>query len=187
MPILSTMLLNKIDTFKQQKEIVIMNANNEIVVEQVLALLTQANAHVTFDEAASGIKFENLSKKPENVSYNIWQLAEHIRITQWDILEFSRKSGHTSPYWPDEYWPKEDEPDNEETWKATLEKIKNDRNKFIDLLTAEGSDLYTPFEWGEGQNLLREALVLADHTSYHTGQIITIRKMLADWDTDIAS
>ncbi|HYH15844.1 MAG TPA: DinB family protein, partial [Flavisolibacter sp.] len=97
-----------------------MNTNNEIVVEQLIALITQANAHVTFDESVANISFHNLSVKPNNLPYNIWQLVEHIRIAQWDILEFSRNAHHTSPKWPDEYWPNESSPANEDAWQRTL-------------------------------------------------------------------
>lgn len=158
-----------------------MNANNEVVVEQLIALVTQGNAHITFEESVANIPFDILGVKPQNLPYSIWQLAEHIKIAQWDILEFSRNAHHTSPKWPEEYWPTEDGPANEEAWQKTLDQIQSDKMEFITLLTAEGADLYTPFEYGDGQNLLREAMLIADHTSYHTGQIILIRRLLNNW------
>lgn len=158
-----------------------MNTNNEVVLEQLIAVITQANAHVTFDQAVENIAFKNTGVRPRNLPYSIWELVEHIRIAQWDILEFSKGPAHKSPKWPNEYWPKHRVPDNEEAWRKSLEQIKSDRNEFIQLLT-EASDIYTPFTYGDGQNLVREALLIADHTSYHTGQIILLRRLLEDWD-----
>jgi len=152
-----------------------MNANNEVVVEQLIALITQGNAHVTFEESVANIPFNLLGIQPNNLPYSLWQLVEHIRITQKDILEFSRNAEYSSPKWPDGYWPLEIAPANENAWQQALEQIQSDRTKFIELLTAESADLYIPFSYGDGQNLLREALLIADHTSYHTGQIILIR------------
>ena len=158
-----------------------MNANNEIVVEQLIALLTQGNAHVTFDDSVKGLAFDHVRVKPNQVPYSIWQLAYHICIAQKDILEFSRSSSYISPAWPDAYWPSEDAPANEGEWQKLIAQIRNDRNGFIMLLTNADTDLYAPFDHGNGQNLLREAMLIADHTSYHTGQIILIRKLLNDW------
>ncbi len=158
-----------------------MNANNEVVVEQLIALITQGNAHATFEESVANIPFNILGIQPNNLPYSLWQLVEHIRITQKDILEFSRNAEHNSPKWPDEYWPSELAPSSEDAWQKALEQIQSDRIEFIQLLTAENSDLYVPFPYGDGQNLLREALLIADHTSYHTGQIILIRRLLDNW------
>lgn len=158
-----------------------MNANNEIVVEQLISLLTQGNAHVTFEQSVDDIPFDILGVKPGNLPYSIWQLVEHVRIAQWDILEFSRSSNHTSPKWPDEYWPSETSPASSEAWQKSLEQIQSDKMQFIQLLTAQNADLYSPFQYGDGQNLFREALLIADHTAYHTGQIILIRRLLNNW------
>lgn len=161
-----------------------MTANNQpeaIVRTQLTQLLTKAHAHATFNDAVENISMENLSKKPGNLPYSIWQLVEHIRITQWDILRFSKDANHKSPEWPKEYWPKEDTPPNAAAWKNALAQIQKDRNEFIALLNDDKVDLYTPFPHGTGQNLLREALLIANHSSYHTGQIILIRKLLNNW------
>jgi hypothetical protein len=107
--------------------------------------------------------------------------VEHIRITQWDILEFSKAPGHKSPSWPDEYWPKDPVPPNGHALKKSVEQIKADRQAFIDLLRQAGEGIYTPFAYGDGQSLFREALVLADHNSYHTGEIIVLRRIMGAW------
>lgn len=158
------------------------NHSDKIIKDQLTQLLTKAHAHATLDEALENISTEDAGKKPNDLPYSIWKLVEHIRITQWDILEFSRNPNHQSPNWPDDYWPKEDAPADENAWKNALQQIKNDSNEFIALLNEPESDLYTPFPHGNGQNLLREAMLIADHTSYHTGQIIAIRRLLNDWN-----
>ena len=156
-------------------------SSDETIKKQLTQFLTEAHAHVTFDDAVRNLTLENIGKKPSGIPYNIWKLAEHIRITQWDILEFSRDSNHKSPKWPEEYWPKEDAPADETAWKKTFEQIRKDRDEFIALLNDPANDLYVPFPHGSGQNLLREAMLIADHTSYHTGEIVIIRRILNDW------
>lgn len=151
------------------------------VTKQLIDLITKGNAHVTFDQAVASISFKNIGIKPNNLPYNVWMLAEHIRIAQADILEFSISSNYKELKWPDEYWPTDEMPENESAWQKCLDQISHDRNNFIDLLNQPGVDLFTPFPHGNGQNLLREALLIADHNSYHTGQIVLIRRLLNDW------
>lgn len=144
-------------------------------------LLNKGNAHVSFDDAVHNIDFDLLGKKPHQLPYSIWQLAEHIRITQSDILEFSRDGNHQSPQWPVGYWPLDDAPDSEEKWQHCLKQITSERMAFVKLLESAGENIYHVFEHGSGQSLLKEALVLADHNSYHTGEIILLRRLLNDW------
>lgn len=158
------------------------NSHHDILIENLAGLIKKGNAHATLDEILSGISFHLLGKTPDGLPYSIWQLAEHIRITQWDLLEFSRDKDHQSPEWPDEYWPKEAEPATADEWETCLKQIRSDRETFISLLENAGENLYTPFKHGTGQTLLKEALVLADHTSYHTGQILVLRRLLNDWE-----
>lgn len=154
---------------------------NETVVSNLVDLLTKSNAHVTLDDALQDIPFDVLSKKPKELPYNIWQLAQHIRIAQEDILKFSQNPLYQSPPWPEGYWPKETGPASPEEWNSCLEQIKSDRASFIELLKNAGDQLYTRFENANGQTLLREALVLADHNSYHTGEIVMLRRLLNEW------
>ena len=153
----------------------------KFIVEELTSLLEEGNAHASFDAAIKGMPIELVGKVPEGSAYSIWQLVEHIRITQWDILEFSKGPGHKSPFWPDEYWPKDPTPPNGHALKKSLEQIKSDREAFLDLLKKAGEEVYTPFAYGDGQSLFREALVLADHTSYHTGEIIVLRRIMGVW------
>ncbi|MEO9144377.1 MAG: DinB family protein [Ginsengibacter sp.] len=144
-------------------------------------LLNGGNAHVSLDKALQNIPLGLLGKKPATLPYTIWQLTEHIRIAQWDLLEFSYNRNHVSPNWPEGYWPSEKEPTSKSAWEKCIRQIKSDRKKFIELLAHAGEDIYKPFNYGNGQSLLKEALVLADHNSYHTGEIIIVRRLLNDW------
>lgn len=155
---------------------------DNILREQIIDLLTKGNAHVTFEEAVKKLPAKLRGVVTGGLPYSIWQLVEHIRITQWDILEFSRDPKHVSPKWPDEYWPNEAQPHSDEAWSDTINKIKEDKQAFIDLIRLEDNDLYEPFSWGDGQNLLRESFLIADHTSYHTGEIIAVRRLLHAWE-----
>ena len=157
------------------------NDKTSVVIQQLADLLNKGNAHVSLDDALKDIPFEMLAKTPVGLPYSIWQLAEHIRISQLDILEFSRDPKYQSPKWPDGYWPSSTTIETKEEWQDCINKIKNDRDSFIELIKNSGKDLYKPFTHGDGQTLLREALVLADHNSYHTGEIIVLRRLLNDW------
>ena len=152
-----------------------------ILVKSLVDLIEKGNAHTSLDHALENIPFSSLGEKPGGLPYSTWQLAEHIRIAQWDILEFSRNSKHVSPKWPDGYWPKETAPKSEDAWKKCIQQIQADRASFTELIKDAGNNLYKPFEYGNGQSLLKEALVLADHNSYHTGEIIMIRRLLNEW------
>src|SRR6187402_1574082 len=132
---------------------------NEQLIKELISLLTKGNAHVTLNEAVKNIPFEDLGKKPGNLPYSIWQITEHIRIAQKDILDFSANNNYVELNWPADYWPKNNAPVNEAEWENCIKQINDDLNEFIELLkTAE--DLFKPFEHGNGQNLLREAMLI---------------------------
>jgi hypothetical protein len=152
------------------------------ILEQLTSLLTQANAHITFEDSVANIPFDILCKKPENLPYSIWMLVEHIRIAHADILDFCINADYKALKWPEEYWPMEESPKDEKDWQRSLGQIRKDRDNLIAVLSQPGVDLFSPFPHGDGQNLFREALLIADHTSYHTGQIILIRRLLNDWE-----
>ena len=153
-----------------------------ILVKNLVDLIVKGNAHISLDKALDNIPFALLGERPDKLPYSIWQITEHIRIAQWDILEFSRDVKHVSPEWPEGYWPKETAPKSQDAWQKCVEKIKAERNSFIKLIENADDDLFTPFEHGTGQSLLKEALVLADHNSYHCGEIIVIRRLLNAWN-----
>jgi hypothetical protein len=155
--------------------------NHKELIKNLVHLIEKGNAHASIDNALKDIPFSLLGKKPGNLPYSMWQLAEHIRIAQWDILEFSRNAKHVSPEWPDGYWPPEAGPDSEAAWQKCIDAIHADRNACIELVKNAGDNLVKPFEYGDGQSILKEALVLADHNSYHTGELIIIRRLLNAW------
>lgn len=151
------------------------------VVTELISLLTKGNAHATFEEACAGLTPDQWNQHVAGVPYTIWQLVEHVRIAQWDIVEFSLGSEHTSPDWPAGYWPAQTATADEATWQQTLKQIQADQQRFIDLLHAPATELLAPIAHGEGQTILREAMLIADHTAYHTGEIILIRRLIGAW------
>lgn len=154
---------------------------NDPLIKELVDLLSKGNAHASLDEVLKDFPFALLGEKPGKLPYSIWQLAEHIRIAQWDILEFSGNAKHVSPKWPEGYWVSEASPKSKAEWENCIKQIVKDRNAFIDLIKEAGSNIDEPFKYGNGQSLLREALVLADHNSYHTAEIIVIRRLLKAW------
>lgn len=153
--------------------------NNKILVNELTKLLLGGSAHADLNAALKGLPPNLRGVKPDKLPYSIWQLVEHIRIAQWDMLRFCMDPNHQSPKWPDDYWPKETAPKDDDAWNDALEQIDNDRDEFIEIL--EHSDLYEQIPGGSGQTILLEALQMADHTSYHTGEIIAIRRILDAW------
>ncbi|WP_143310509.1 DinB family protein [Chitinophaga vietnamensis] len=151
------------------------------IIHTLKELLLKANAHVTFADAVKNVPTHLRGVVPPHMPYSIWQLVEHIRITQYDILEFSRNPDYESPSWPEGYWTKATAPASEEEWKQSIARIKSDTQAFIDLLEAPGAQLFEPFPHGDGQHLFREAVLIADHTAYHTGEIVALRRMLGAW------
>jgi DinB superfamily len=153
--------------------------------KQLLALLDGGQAHVTFDDAVKNFPDELRGTIPVDLPYSAWQLLEHLRITQRDILNFSAPptGGYHAINWPDDYWPKSADPPTKQAWDQTIEAIRTDLKLFEDLIKKPESDLFKPFRWGDGQNLLREALLIADHTAYHLGELVVLRRLLGVWHT----
>jgi hypothetical protein len=156
-------------------------ANAKELIKQLKDLILKGNAHATTDHALDDVPAKIRGIVPDKLPYSIWQIAEHIRITQADILDFSINPDYKEREWPASYWPNEKLPKDDAAWEHTIKQIKKDRSDFIALLEKDDVDLYTPFPWGDGQNLLREALLIADHNSYHTGELIVIRRLLGHW------
>ena len=148
---------------------------------QLKALLDGGQAHAKLDEAVADIPFDLQGRVLDGLPYSAWQLLEHIRLAQKDILDFSDNAdGSYKPMkWPDDYWPKDAAPPDESAWDKSVAALKADRASFEMLLQTR--DLVEPFPWGDGQNLLRQALLIADHEAYHTGEIIAVRRLLGTW------
>ncbi|MES2268229.1 MAG: DinB family protein [Bacteroidota bacterium] len=156
-----------------------MDKQHDILISELIKLIEGGGAHATLEDALADLPKELRGVKPHNLPYSIWQLAEHIRIAQWDMLEFSKDGSHQSPKWPDDYWPKEAEPADDAAWNKTIEQINADRAEFINLL--KSGDIYEKIPHGDGQSILREALQVADHNAYHTSEIILLRRLLGAW------
>ena len=115
------------------------------------------------------------------LAHTVWQLVEHLRITQWDILEFSRNPDYKAPKWPDDYWPETEAPPSDEAWDRSVEAFRRDLQAMKDLVADPKTDLFAKIPWGDGQTILREAMLVADHNAYHVGQIVTVRQGLGAW------
>jgi hypothetical protein len=151
--------------------------------EQLIALLRGGQAHVTFDDALKDLPVELRGTVPPKLPYSAWQLLEHLRITQRDILNFSAPptGGYQPLEWPEDYWPRSPLPPGPRAWDQSIAAIRTDLEHFEALIQNPGADLFKPFRWGDGQNLLREALLIADHTAYHLGELVVLRRLLGAW------
>jgi hypothetical protein len=149
--------------------------------EHVLYLLNGGGAHARFDDVVKGMPEDLRGVKPNGLPHSAWMLVEHLRLAQWDILEFSRKSKHTSPEWPKGYWPKAQTPPTTAAWNKSVQQFRNDLKAMQDLVASPQTDLFSRIPWGDGQTILREALLLADHNAYHLGQLVDLRRLLSAW------
>jgi uncharacterized damage-inducible protein DinB len=156
--------------------------NDAALREHFVKLLTEAQAHATFDDAVKGLDPKLRGKVPQGAKHSPWQLLEHLRIAQWDILEFSRNAKHASPTWPDDYWPKETAPADEKAWDKSVRAFKQDLKEMVELIKDEKTDLFAKIPHGDGQTVLREALLIADHNAYHVGQMVLLRILLGAWN-----
>jgi hypothetical protein len=147
--------------------------------DHLLFLLKDGGAHIGFDDAVRDWPLNLTGVKIAKFPHTAWMLLEHMRIALWDIVEFSRSTKHVSPKWPEGYWPASDAPPDEKTWAATIAAIKKEMQTMERLVADRKNDLYARFPWGDGQTLLRQALLIADHNAYHLGQLVTLRKGLS--------
>lgn len=149
--------------------------------KHLLYLLRGGGAHLKFDDAIAGLPAELRGVKPAESPHTLWQLLEHMRIAQWDILEFSRNSKHVSPEWPAGYWPQSQSPRDDEEWEESVGSFRVDLKAMQKLVTDSSTDLFARIPHGEGQTILREALLVADHNAYHLGQLVLTRRWLGAW------
>src|SRR5712692_7980242 len=146
--------------------------------DHLLYLLRDGGAHVTFDAAMGDWPVQLAGVKVANFPHTAWMLLEHMRLAQWDILEFSRNSKHVSSAWPEGYWPASEAPPSEKEWKASMVAFKKDLRVMEQLVADKKTDLYAKIPWGYGQTILREALLVADHNAYHLAQLVMLRKSI---------
>jgi DinB superfamily len=149
--------------------------------EHIIKLLVGGDAHADFDTAIKDFPANLRGKQPPGVEHSPWQLLEHLRIAQWDILEFARNPNHVSPEFPAGYWPKAPTPPDERAWDKSVKAFRADLKAMTELVADKSTDLFARIPHGEGQTVLREALVLADHNAYHLGQFVQLRRFLGAW------
>jgi hypothetical protein len=152
--------------------------------EHLLYLLRGGGAHVHFDKAAADLPPEFRRRTVPPVPHSPWRLLEHMRIAQSDILEFSRNPKHVSPPWPDGYWPPGDAPPDDGAWEGAVDAFRKDLAAMCALVADPATDLFARIPHGDGQTVLREALLVADHNSYHLGQLVVVRRLLGCWPED---
>ena len=148
---------------------------------QLVNLLTHAEAHVDVESTLRDFPVKLRGRKPEGSPHSAWQLLEHMRIAQWDILEFSRNPHHVSPDFPSGYWPDGDAPPNAAAWANSVRSFRRDLKEMQKLVSSPKTDLYAAIPHGDGQTILREALLVADHNAYHLGELVLVRRLLGAW------
>jgi hypothetical protein len=146
--------------------------------EHLLYLLRGGGAHIGFEEALKDFPEDLLNARVGGVPYTPWQLLEHMRVAQWDIVEFSRSAAHVSPDWPEGYWPDKSREATADDWRLSVAGFSEDLRRMEALVEDVESDLYAAIPHGTGQTLLREALLVADHNAYHLGALVTLRRAL---------
>jgi len=157
-----------------------MNADT-VLREQLVALLRGRNAHMTFDDAVKDFPLDKINVQPPNVDYTPWHLIEHLRIAQWDILEFVRNPAHVSPPWPEGYWPKPGTQADAQAWEATVAAFRRDLADIEALAASPDTDLAAPIPHAPDYTILREILLTADHNAYHIGELGILRQVLQAW------
>ena len=151
--------------------------------ELLARCLDWEDAHVSFDTAVAGIPVALRGKKPRNLPYSLWQLVEHLRITQHDILDFCRNPAYREMKWPDDYWPRSAAPPSAAAWTASLREFRRDRAALQMLAADPDVTLEAAIPHGSGQTYLRELILVADHSAYHVGQLVLVRRLLGLWNT----
>lgn len=154
----------------------------KILREHLVNLLSGRGAHVDWKASFAGVAPKLRGARPSGLPYSLWELLEHMRIAQWDILEFSRDAKHVSPDWPAGYWPSSETPPDTKSWDKSLKSFEKDLAAMKKLVANPKTDLFLKIPHGTGQTILGEALLVADHNAYHLGQVLTVRRLLGDWE-----
>lgn len=158
-----------------------MEDESKALREHLLYLLRGGGAHVDFDSAIADFPAKLRGARPLGLPHTPWRLLEHMRIAQWDILEFSRNPRHVSPDFPSGYWPEGDAPPNRAAWANSVKSFRHDLKEMQNLVSSPKTDLYAAIPHGDGQTILREALLIADHNAYHLGELVLLRRLLGAW------
>lgn len=149
--------------------------------QHLLELLTGGHAHAAFDAAIKNLPIALRGKRPKGAKHSPWEVLEHMRIAQWDILEFSRDAVHQSPEWPSGYWPATPAPPDAKAWDKSVRAFRRDLKAMSDLVADPATELDAKIPHGNGQTILREALLVADHNAYHLGALVLLRRLLGAW------
>ncbi len=155
--------------------------NDKALRQHVVSLLNSGHAHANFDAAVKDTPPTLRGNKPAGAEHSPWQVLEHLRIALWDILEFARDAKHKSPEFPQGYWPSTQSPPNDEAWDKSAAAFRSDLETLIKLVSDEKTDLFAKIPHGDGQTVLRQALVAADHNAYHLGELVLLRRELGAW------
>ena len=161
-----------------------IDAQNKSLREHLLELLKGGSAHTKFEDVVPDTPPQVRGKKPQGLPHSPWMLLEHLRIAQWDILEFSRNPKHKSPEWPSGYWPKTEAPPHAKAWDESVVQFRKELKAMQNLVANPKTELFAKIAGGDGQTVLREALLLADHTAYHLAQIVDARRALGAWPAE---
>ena len=154
---------------------------DEALREHLVRILAWEDAHLGFDTAVRGIPVRLRGKRPPKLPYSAWQLVEHLRITQADILDFCRNPNYQELKWPQDYWPRSAAPSSSRAWTESLHQFRKDREALQQLAADTTIDLAARIPHGSGQTYLREILLVADHTAYHVGELVLVRRLLNIW------
>jgi uncharacterized damage-inducible protein DinB len=155
--------------------------SDKTVRSLLLEQLEGRNAHVDFNQAVQGLTFKQAGIRVEGAPHTIWELIEHIRIGQDDILEFCTNPDYQAIDWPNDYWPEKSKPENQEQFEASVQAVKEGVDEMCELIRDPQNNLQQPFPYGDGQTLFREAMLIVDHNAYHIGQIVLVRRLLGSW------
>jgi hypothetical protein len=155
--------------------------NDRSLRKHLVELLDGGRAYAKFDKIIADFPTKLRGKIPEGMPHSAWMLLEHLRLAQWDILDFSRNPKYVAPKWPQDYWPESSSPPSAAAWNKSVKSFGDDLEAMKKLLSNPQTDLFTRLPWGDGQTILREALLIADHNAHHFGQLIDIRRLLGIW------
>lgn len=156
-------------------------SNETALRRHVVDLLTSKGAHADFEAAVNNLPANLRGQRPKGAEHSPWEILEHLRIAQWDILDFSVNPEYKQMEWPKEYWPKSPAPASDAEWNQSVRSFLEDRERLCALVANESTDLFAKIPHGNGQTILREALLTADHNAYHIGQLVLVRKLLNAW------
>lgn len=155
--------------------------NDSSLRHQLVRLMRGQGAHLPYEPGLFSIPVSHRGAVKRGVPYSPWQLLEHMRIAQWDILRFCIDPNHVSPEWPAGYWPESKKPPNRNAWAKSVREFFSDLRKMENLIMNPETDLFRIIPHGTGQTILREALLVADHNAYHSGQLVTLLRALGVW------